>query len=169
MHNSRRGLHSFFVMSPEHWQIFIYFLFWPSLGWHLFDHLLWSIFQSSLHILQMTIFHMLDLCGQLSCTASTHVFLTLHSYSNSNKSITDFHWKIISLAGIWTSDLPSTKPMRYQLSSPGLDTLTTFKLNVKMIYQGVVQLVGLVPGFPRWIQLCLRLEIIFFHWKVPMY
>ena len=30
-----------------------------------FDHLLWSIFQSSLHILQITILHMLDLCGQL--------------------------------------------------------------------------------------------------------
>ena len=41
-----------------------------------FDHLLWSIFQPSLHILQITIFHMLDLCGQLSCTASTPVFLT---------------------------------------------------------------------------------------------
>ena len=26
---------------------------------------LWSIFQSSIHIMQITIFHMLDLCGQL--------------------------------------------------------------------------------------------------------
>ena len=32
-----------------------------------------------------------------------------------------FHWKILSLAWIWTSDLLSTKPMRYQLSYPGLD------------------------------------------------
>ena len=30
------------------------------------------------------------------------------------KSITYFHWKIISLAGIWTSDLPSSKPICYQ-------------------------------------------------------
>ena len=45
-----------------------FFLCWPSLGGHLFDHLLWLIFQSSLHILQITIFHMLKLCGQLSCT-----------------------------------------------------------------------------------------------------
>ena len=77
------------------------FLCWSSLGGHLFDHLLWSIFPSLLHILQITIFHMLDLCGQLS--------------------ITYFHWKILSLAGIWTPDLLSTKPMRYQLSYPGLD------------------------------------------------
>ena len=35
--------------------------------------------------------------------------------------ITYFHWKIIALAGIWTSELPSTKPMRYRLSYPGLD------------------------------------------------
>ena len=27
--------------------------------------------------LQITIFHMLDLCGQLSCSESTHVFLTI--------------------------------------------------------------------------------------------
>ena len=33
-----------------------------------------------------------------------------------------FHWKIGSLAGIWTSDLPSTKPMCYQLSYPDLDS-----------------------------------------------
>ena len=36
-----------------------------------------------------------------------------------------FHWKIISLAGICTSDLPSTKPMRYQLSYQGLDEQKT--------------------------------------------
>ena len=35
--------------------------FWPHL---------WSIFQSSKHILQITIFHMLDLWGQPSCTAT---------------------------------------------------------------------------------------------------
>ena len=41
-----------------------------------FDHHLWHVLQSSTHILQITIFHMLDLCGQLPCTASTPVFLT---------------------------------------------------------------------------------------------
>ena len=41
------------------------------------DHLLWSIFQSSLHTYyKLQSFHMLDLCGQLSCTSSTPVFLT---------------------------------------------------------------------------------------------
>ena len=45
----------------------------------------------------------------------------IYSYSNSNKSITYFHWKILTFAGIWTSDIPSTKPMRYQSSYPGLD------------------------------------------------
>ena len=35
--------------------------------------------------------------------------------------ITNFHWKIISLARIWTPDLPSTKPICDQLSYPGLD------------------------------------------------
>ena len=47
--------------------------------------------------------------------------VSMYSYSNSNKSITYFHWKIIFLAGIWTLDLPSSKPMHYQLSYPGLD------------------------------------------------
>ena len=42
-------------------------------------HLLKSIFQSSLHILQITIFDMLDLCGQLSCTA--YIFVPSHSWS----------------------------------------------------------------------------------------
>ena len=32
-----------------------------------------------------------------------------------------FHWKILALAGIWTWDLPGTKPICYQLSYPGLD------------------------------------------------
>ena len=43
-----------------------YFFCLPSLGGYIFDHLLWSIFQSSfLHILQITILHMLYLCVQL--------------------------------------------------------------------------------------------------------
>ena len=35
--------------------------------------------------------------------------------------VTYFHWKIITLARIWTLDLPGTKPICYQLSYPGLD------------------------------------------------
>ena len=44
---------------------------------------------------------MLDVCGQLS----------------------NFHWKILALAGIWTRHLPDTKPICYQLSYPSLDCL----------------------------------------------
>ena len=45
-----------------------------------------------------------------------------------------FHWKILALAGIWTWDLPGTKPICYQLSYPGLDPYTWvcffFQLNL---------------------------------------
>ena len=41
------------------------FLCLSFLGGYLFDHHLRTIFQSSLHILQITFFHMWDLCGQL--------------------------------------------------------------------------------------------------------
>ena len=37
---------------------------------------LWAITRSQQHILQITIFHMLELCWQLPCTASTPIFLT---------------------------------------------------------------------------------------------
>ena len=30
----------------------------------------------------------------------------IYLYSNSNKSVTYFHWKILALGGIWTRDLP---------------------------------------------------------------
>ena len=36
---------------------------------------------------------------------------------------TYFHWKILSLAGIWTQNLPGIKPICYQLSYPGLDNI----------------------------------------------
>ena len=35
--------------------IMFFFNFWPSFGGHLFDHDLWSIFQSSLHIYYMLV------------------------------------------------------------------------------------------------------------------
>ena len=40
-----------------------------------------------------------------------------YSYSNSNNPVTYFHWKILALAGIWTRDLPSTKPAWIRLAS----------------------------------------------------
>ena len=73
-----------------------------------FDHLLRYIFQSSLHILQITI-------G------------IIYSFSNSNKSIIYFNLKILAFAGIRTSDLPSTKLMHYQLSYSGLDNMQGLK------------------------------------------
>ena len=48
------------------------------------------------------------------------------SYSNSNKSVTYFHWKILALAGIWTRDLPGTKPICYQFSYLCLDPQELF-------------------------------------------
>ena len=50
----------------------------PSKGDNFFHHHLWSIFQSSIFTHYITNYNsfMLDLCGQLSCTASTPVFLT---------------------------------------------------------------------------------------------
>ena len=81
--------------------------------------------RTSLHTWQITIFHMLDLCGQLSCTAHINHMLErrihigiIYMYSNFNKSLTYFHWKILAFARIWTLDLQSTKPMRHQLSDP---------------------------------------------------
>ena len=53
-----------------------FFCCWPSLGGHLFWPPLVYISVIIAHILQITIFHMLDLCRQLSCTASTPVLLT---------------------------------------------------------------------------------------------
>ena len=45
------------MLATNHVQIdFVSFL--PSLGEHLFDHHLWSLFQSSLHTLQITFFFM---------------------------------------------------------------------------------------------------------------
>ena len=75
-----------------------------------FDHLLRSIFQSSMHILQITIFHMLDLCGKLSCTVSTPIkWLSYPSsmpslcwlslmwlINNNNKNLKAFHCQITS-------------------------------------------------------------------------
>ena len=50
------------------------------------------------------------------------------SYSNSNNPVTYFHWKILTLAGIWTRYLTGTKPICYQLSYPGLDSIVGLTL-----------------------------------------
>ena len=56
------------------------------------------------------------------CLISSWYRPSVGSFScTSFKSITYFHWKILVLARIWTQDLPSTKPICYQLSYPGLD------------------------------------------------
>ena len=49
----------------------------------------------------------------------------INSNSNLNNPVTYFHWKILALAGIWTRDLPGTKPICYQLSYPGLDRFSS--------------------------------------------
>ena len=56
--------------------------------------------------------------GSYSCTALWTLLLLRYGYlySNSNNSVTYFHWKILALAGIWTRDFPGTKPICYQLS-----------------------------------------------------
>ena len=100
-----------------------FFLCWPSSGGHLFwppSMVYISVIIYTYYKLQS--FHMLDLCGQLSCNAikilllSTPVFLTC-GYS----SCLYFFIKKFSLARIWTRDLPGTKPICDHLSYPGLD------------------------------------------------
>ena len=41
-----------------------------------------------------------------------------------------FHWKILALDRIWTSDLPSPKPIHYQLSYSGLNVYVFQSLNL---------------------------------------
>ena len=105
----------------------------------LSDHLLEPIFQSSITSYNYNFFmFMVTFCEQLSCTASTPVFLTCVYYqvvflfnlapviSTIYNSINYFHWKILALAGIWAQDLCGTKPKCYQLSYPGLDSIIIF-------------------------------------------
>ena len=59
----------------------LFFLMLALVEGHLFWPHLWSIFQSSTPKLQITSFHMLDLCGQLPCTASVlHLYYTCLYY-----------------------------------------------------------------------------------------
>ena len=55
-----------------------------------------------------------------------------HDVDSRFLSITYFHWNIISLAGIWTSDLLSTKPMCYQLNYPGKDNINKLAPSTSM-------------------------------------
>ena len=59
---------------------------------------------------------MLDLCGQLSCiynclSACTSALMFIFSYSNSNNSVTYFHWKVLPLPGFEPGTL--LVPSRY--------------------------------------------------------
>ena len=106
---------------------------WGSQGGHLFDHLLWSRFQSSLHKLQIKVFHMLDLCGQLSCTDSyvTSLSVLRHASDPVRANLPPVTYMRVNQSIYFPClDLnlgpPSTKPICYQLSYPGLDDLVKF-------------------------------------------
>ena len=70
--------------------------------------------------------------GQSGCIEN-HIILVIYKSRNASLTplhskppqldnpVTYFHWKIIAFNGIWTRDLPGTKPICYQLSYPGLD------------------------------------------------
>ena len=87
-----------------------------------FDHPLWSIFQSSLHIsLKITFLQGVRLLHGYyhdPLTAKNYNFLVVRLYtqfnSNSISITTYFHDKSLSLAGVWTQDLPNTKQMTHQ-------------------------------------------------------
>ena len=115
-------------------------------GVHLFNHLLWSIFQSSIthyikQFLQVLTCFMVTFCGQLPCTASTTVFQTCGHYQNCipcrflllsydlwflifrSVNLNSSPEKTLSRAGIQSHDLRGTKQICYQLSYPGLDSV----------------------------------------------
>ena len=82
-------------------------------GVHLFDHLLWSTFQSSItHYIK-------------TLSSSSYMFHIgiIYSYSNSNKSVTYFHQKVLTLAGIWTGTSPG--PSQYATNWAILAWITT--------------------------------------------
>ena len=100
---------------------FFFLIVGTSSGVHLFNHLLWSIFQPSItryckQFLQVLACFMVTSCGQLSCTASTPVFLTCGLPSCIPCRLCSCH--ISPLLGFE----PGTSPVPcYQLSYPGLD------------------------------------------------
>ena len=67
------------------------------------------------------------------------IFLTLALLRRASfwpRSMVYFHWNILALAGIGTRDLPSTKPICYQLSYPGLD------MNQQLMWKGLCKYKG---------------------------
>ena len=116
----------------------VFYVGTPS-GVHLFGHLLWPIFQSSIfthYIIQVFKFLqiLVDLCGQLSCTASISYLI---------------FWKIISLAGIRTADLGRGKPLTYQCArwptfSPVLNLSIVYTISI--LHQ---ESFGSVPSFDK--------------------
>ena len=79
--------------------------FWLSWWSTFFDHLLWSIFQSSIthyieQLLQVLTCFMVTFCGQLSCTASTPVSLTCGHYQNMS-DISTAHPLLGTMTPLW--------------------------------------------------------------------
>ena len=77
-------------------------------------------FNHQLHITFKNFFKFLNVSYQPYARAPDTYWNNI-LYSNLNRSVTYFHWKILALAGILTQNLPSSKPICYQLSYPGLD------------------------------------------------
>ena len=119
----------------------------PSKGGHLFNHLLWSIFQLSLHILQITIFFTCwTSVGSFSCTSSTPVFLTC---GYSSQVPTCFN---VSLKLILTDMLPT------ELSWLGCEALSFVGLVVK---KQINQVEGYLNFFSYYIN--KRVNKLFLH------
>ena len=106
--------------------------------------------------LQVLTCFMVTFCGQLSCTASTPVFLTCGHYQlNSSPE------KNLSLAGIPTHDLLGTKPICYQLIYPGLDLKKSILQICTILYTFSIYLQCFpflvhVKAFHMLISMCLR-------------
>ena len=89
---------------PQFWTNISYFIFGTPSGVYLFGHLLWPIFQ----LFQSSITHY---------NYNFFNFLLIIPFLS--------ELIILALARIWTLDLPSDKPICYQLSYPGLDIFST--------------------------------------------
>ena len=79
-------------------------------------------------MLQITLLHCVDLLwAVIKVSTRNHGINVQYLYD------TYYHWKILALAGIWTSDFPSTKPMRNQFSYPGLNKKLFYKVASTML------------------------------------
>ena len=74
-------------------------------------------FSHHLHILKITILHTLDLCGQLSCTVSTPVFLTLCLYFCFKMSFESLTYLHVLCAGMVSIKIYANPSCPYQSTS----------------------------------------------------